>query len=56
MPEKRPPDVDTFARQFKMKYGRDMRPDEMRFYELTKDLLDNPPEEEQADEEDGGAA
>lgn len=46
MPEERPPDPDTFARQFRAKYGREMTPSELRFYQLTKDLLDHPPEEE----------
>ncbi|MGB8889259.1 MAG: hypothetical protein WCC87_21205 [Candidatus Korobacteraceae bacterium] len=50
MPEKRPPDLDTFSRQFRQKYGRDMTPEEMRFYQLTKDLLDNPPEEDKGGE------
>ena len=46
MPECPPPDPKTFARQFRLKYGRDITPEEMKFYRLTKDLLDNPPEEE----------
>jgi len=53
MPESRPPDAETFARQFRRKYGREMSDAERRFYELTKDLLDHPPEEE---DEDGSAA
>jgi hypothetical protein len=53
MPELRPPDLPTFARQFKQKYGREMTRDEKRFYELTKNLLDNPPEEEQQEAQDG---
>jgi hypothetical protein len=52
MPENRPPNLDTFARQFRAKYGREMTAEERRFYELTKDLLDSPPEEEP----DGNAA
>lgn len=48
MPE-RPPDLETFARQFRQKYGRDMTPDERRFYELTLDLFEHPPEEGQTD-------
>ena len=55
MPEKRPPDPDTFARQFKLKYGRDMTPAELRFYKLTKNLLDNPPEEEDNGKRAGAA-
>ena len=51
MPEL-PPELDTFARQFRQKYGREMTAEERKFYRLTKDLLDNPPEEE----EDGEAA
>ena len=47
MPEFPPPDVETFARQFRMKYGREMTSEERRFYNLAKDLLENPPEEEQ---------
>jgi hypothetical protein len=46
MPEERPPDLETFARQFRLKYGREMTKEERHFYELTKNLLDNPPEEE----------
>ncbi len=42
----RPPDLKTFKRQFRLKYGREMTADEERFYHLTKNLLDNPPEEE----------
>lgn len=56
------PDPETFARQFRQKYGRDMTPEERRFYALAKNLLDNPPEEEggeergeQGGEEDGAA-
>ena len=55
MPENRPPDPSIFARQFRQKYGRDMTPAEQRFYKLTKDLLDNPPEEE-PNKDDGEAA
>jgi hypothetical protein len=51
MPEDRPPDPTTFARQFRQKYGRDMTPAELHFYKLTKDLLDHPPEEEQGHDE-----
>lgn len=47
MPEFPPPDVETFARQFRQKYGREMTPEERHFYELTKNLLERPPEEEQ---------
>jgi hypothetical protein len=46
MPECPPPDPKEFGRQFRRKYGRDMTPDETKFYQLTKDLLENPPEEE----------
>ncbi len=42
-----PPDPQTFARQFRRKYGRDMTPQELKFYQLTKDLLENPPEEDE---------
>lgn len=56
MPENRPPDASTFARQFRQKYGRDMTPAEQRFYKLTKDLLDNPPKEESKKKDDGEAA
>lgn len=50
----RPPDLGTFKRQFRLKYGREMTPDEETFYNLTKNLLDHPPEEEM--DEDGHAA
>ena len=46
MPECPAPPPKDFARQFRMKYGRDPTPQELKFYKLTKDLLDNPPEEE----------
>lgn len=46
MPECPPPDLNLFKRQFRLKYGRDMTAEEQRFYELTKDLLLNPPEED----------
>ena len=46
MPETPPPDLEKFAQQFRMKYGREMTPEERHFYQLTKNLLDNPPEEE----------
>ena len=42
----KPPDVTTFNRQFRLKYGREMTAEEETFYNLTKNLLDNPPEEE----------
>ncbi len=51
MPETRPPDIETFARQFKAKYGLEMTTEERKFYQLTKNLLDNPPEDA-----DGNAA
>jgi hypothetical protein len=54
MPETRPPDPDTFARQFRQKYGREMTDAERRFYELTKDLLDHPPEEEEQEKTGSG--
>lgn len=50
MPEERPPDVDQFARQFRLKYGRVMTPLERNFYQLTKNLLDNPPQPEASSE------
>ena len=56
MPETRPPDLSIFARQFKQKYGREMTREEKRFYELTKNLLDHPPEEEGKQGDDGEAA
>jgi len=40
--EHRPLDLKQFARQFRQKYGRDMTPAEMRFHQLTKNLLDDP--------------
>ena len=54
MPESAP-DAETFARQFRQKYGREMTSEERRFYELTRNLLDSPPEEEGDGEEDGAA-
>jgi hypothetical protein len=50
MPEDRPPDLETFARQFRMRYGREMTAEERRFYQLTKKLLDDPPEKEGGEE------
>ena len=35
---------------------REMTPEEQRFYELTKDLLQNPPEEEQSGQDGDDAA
>jgi hypothetical protein len=51
MVEKRPnrpslPTLPDFERQFKEKYGRHMTPDEQRFFKLTENLLENPPEED----------
>ena len=46
--EAQPPNVGTLKGQFFQKYGRKMTLDEIRFYKLTKDLLDNPPEDEEA--------
>jgi hypothetical protein len=54
MPEDRPPDPTTFARQFREKYGREMTPAEKRFYELTRQLLH--PLEEELKKGDGEAA
>lgn len=45
MSECPPPPLKDFARQFRMKYGRDMTTEEQRFYELTRELLERPPEE-----------
>jgi hypothetical protein len=41
------PDLHKFQRQFEMKYGRQMTPEERRWFTLAEDLLKNPPEEEQ---------
>ena len=46
MPERPAPTPEEFARQFRLKYGRDMTAAEVRFYTLTKKLLDNPPEKD----------
>jgi len=51
MPESRPPDLEMFVKQFRLKYGRDMTPEERHFYQLTKNLLDNPPAEERNEAE-----
>lgn len=50
-PEARIPPLDNFAQQFKAQLGRDMTPEERRFYELAEQVLRNPPE----DEADGNA-
>ena len=51
MSEKRSPDLDMFARQFRQRYGREITPKESRFYQLTKELLDNPPDEREHNED-----
>lgn len=45
-PEPRLPDLQQFALQFRQKYGREMTASENRFYQLTKDLLADLPDEE----------
>ena len=40
------PTLRDFEWQFEQKYGRKMTSDERKFFELTEDLLENPPEEE----------
>ncbi|HZP62625.1 MAG TPA: hypothetical protein VFB28_04345 [Terriglobales bacterium] len=39
------PEIDRFKRQFEEKYGRRMKPDEIRVFQLIEKLLMNPPEE-----------
>lgn len=40
------PELEKFARQFEMKYGRKMTEDERRWFKATEELLKNPHEEE----------
>lgn len=47
------PHLRDFKKQFRQKYGRDMTPDEVKFYKITENLLENPPEE---DEQQSSAA
>lgn len=47
------PPLPEYERQFKAKFGRDMTSEEKRFYQLTRDLLAEPPDE---DGDDGEAA
>ena len=54
MEERPSPDLETFARKFRLKYGREMTPDERHFYQLTKRLLDDLPEAD-AKEDDEAA-
>jgi len=45
---KRPdlPAIEKFKRQFEEKYGRPMKAEEVRVFQLIEKLLMNPPEEE----------
>jgi hypothetical protein len=45
------PKLRDFAKQFRQKYGRDMTPEEQKFFTLTEDLLENPPEEDSKSED-----
>ena len=40
------PVLPEYERQFRQKFGPEMTPEEKRFYQLTRDLLATPPEEE----------
>jgi len=40
------PEIEKFKRQFEEKYGRRMKPEEVRVFQLIEKLLMNPPEEE----------
>ena len=41
------PHLCDFKKQFRQKFGRDMTPDEIKFYKITEYLLENPPEEDE---------
>jgi hypothetical protein len=49
------PRLELFKAQFRSKYGRDMTSEEAKFFQLTEDVLLNPPEEE-AERQDDDAA
>ncbi len=40
------PTLERFKKQFRMKYGREMTAEEIRFFQLADELLHSPPEEE----------
>ena len=42
------PDLEKFAQQFRMKYGREMTDDERRWFKATEELLKHPPEQQSA--------
>ena len=42
------PTLEEYAKQFRAKFDREMLPEEKRFYNLTREMMAHPPDDDDA--------